>query len=181
LQALSGSVTDGFLGSPPDLDGATHLGLPGITGAARPRGPWDAVATARAPELPVDTLTFVALADGTLVVDDDVPDGSVEPLATAVERELAAPYEAAALRDGDGLWRVVARSVLIAPAAGEEADAVELARLGDDLSVTVDGAEAARGAAPPALVELLEQVDGDAALTAERLDETTWVAERWAL
>jgi hypothetical protein len=31
------------------------------------------------------------------------------------------------------------------------------------------------------LLDLLALLDGDAALTAERLDETTWVAQWWAL
>lgn len=179
LLALSGSVTGAP--SPPDVEGAPGFGLPGLTGAERPRGPWDAITTVRATDLPVDRVTFVALEDGTLVVDDDVPDGSLMPLAEAIEAELAPPYEAAAVRDQEGVWAVAAHSVLIAAAEPGEAETVELARVGGELTVKVDGADSAGDSAPRGLLDLLGAADGDAALTAERLDDATWVAERWAL
>jgi hypothetical protein len=158
--------------------------LPGLTGGAQGRGPWDVVTSAHAPDLPGDTVSFVALEDGTLVVDDDIPDGSATPLADAVEADLGKPYEAVAVRqnDGDGLWRVAAAEVLVAPALPDAvAERVDLARVGGDVTATVDGEETAPERAPRGLLDLLAHLDGDAALTAERLDETTWVAQRWAL
>src|SRR4029078_7222289 len=103
------------------------------TGVEQPRGPWDAVTSAHAPDLPGDTFSFVALDAGTLVVDDDVPDGSATPLADAVERELRRPYEAVAVRrdDEDGLWRIAGGDVLIAAAAPDAAShRRDLARVG---------------------------------------------------
>jgi hypothetical protein len=179
LLALSGTVTGAP--SPPDVEGAPGFGLPGVTGAERPRGPWDAIATARAPELPVDRVTFVALADGTLVVDDDVPDGSLTPLAEAIEADVPPPYEAAAVRDDEGVWAIAAHGVLIAAGEPGEEETVELARVGGETTVRIDGTEAPIASAPGGLRALLDEADGDTALTAERLDETTWVAERWAL
>jgi hypothetical protein len=175
LDALTGSVA-----AVPTTPG---FGLPGVTGAEQPRGPWDVVTSARAPALPGDTLSFVALEDGTLVVDGDIPDGSAAPLADVVEKELGTPYEAAAVRleDEDGLWRVAAVGVLVAPAEPGGAERVDLARIGGEVTATVDGVEARESEAPRGLVDLLAHLDGDAALTAERLDETTWVAQRWAL
>jgi hypothetical protein len=127
-------------------------------------------------------VSFVALDDGTLVVDDDIPDGSATPLAEAVEKELALPYEAAAVRrDGEDVWRVAAVSVLVATAEPGAVQRVDLARVGGEITVTVDGVEASARDAPHGLLDLLGQLDGDAALTAERLDDTTWVAQRWAL
>ena len=38
------------------------MGLPGLTGVERPRGPWDSLMTAHAPDLTGSELTFVALA-----------------------------------------------------------------------------------------------------------------------
>ena len=162
---------------------APGFGLPGLTGVEQPRGPWDVVTTAHAPELPGDTASFVALADGTLVVDDDIPDGSATPLAEALEKELQPPYEAAAVRreDEDGLWRVAAVNVLVTPAERGDAERVDLARVGGEVTATVDGADAPESAAPRGLLDLLAHLEGDAALTAERLDETTWVAKRWVL
>ena len=171
------------MGSAAGVPTAPGFGIPGLTGVEQPRGPWDVVITADAPELPGDAVSFVALEDGTLVVDDDIPDGSATPLADAVEMELEPPYEAAGVRrDGEGaLWRVAAVSVLVAPAEPGDAERVELARVGGEVRATVDGAETPAGSAPPGLLELLDGLDGDAALTAERLDEATWVAQRWAL
>ena len=159
------------------------FGLPGLTGVEQPGGPWDAVTVAQAPELPGDTVSFVALEDGTLVVDGDIPDGSATPLADALEKELQPPYEAAAVRreDEDRVWRVAAVGVLVAPAEPGEAERVDLARVGGEVTATVDGVEAPEAAAPRGLLDLLAHLEGDAALTAERLDETTWVAQSWAL
>src|SRR6188472_1903755 len=140
---------------------APGFGLPGLTGVEQPRGPWDAVTSAHAPDLPGDTFSFVAL-----------------------ERELRRPYEAVAVRrdDEDGLWRIAAVDVLIAAAAPDDAsERVDLARVGGEVTATVDGDEADPDRAPRGLLDLLAHLDGDAALTGERLDETTWVAQRWAL
>ncbi len=171
------------MGAVADVPTAPGFGLPGLTGVEQPRGPCDVVTTAHAPELPGDTVSFVALADGTLVVDEDIPDGSATPLADALEHELEPPYEAAAVRreDEDGLWRVAALNVLVTPAEPGDGERVDLARIGEEVTATVDGADAPEGAAPRGLLDLLAQLEGDAALTAERLDETTWVARRWVL
>lgn len=177
------ALLDGLMGTVAGVPTTPGFGLPGLTGVEQPRGPWDVVTAAEAPELPGDTVSFVALEDGTLVVDEDIPDGSATPLADAVEKELQPPYEAAAVRQGDddGLWRVAAMNVLVAPAEPGDAEHVDLARIGGEVTATVDGAEAPEVAAPRGLLDLLAHLEGDAALTAERLDETTWVAQRWAL
>jgi len=180
LQAVVGAQTGGFLASPPSIDGAVGLGEAGITDAPRPRGPWDVVVSTDAPDLPGDTVTFVVLEDGTIVVDDDVPDGSVTPLADAVERELPPPYEAAAGRDGD-VWCVAAHAVLVAEATAGAEEMVEVARVGDLVTVTIDGREVPVISAPPGIIGLLDAADGDVALIAERLDDATWIVERWAL
>ena len=178
------SLLNALMGAGAGVPTAPGFGLPGLTGVEQPRGPWDAVTSAHAPDLPGDTFSFVALEDGTLVVDDDVPDGSATPLADAVERELRRPYEAVAVRrdDEDGLWRIAAVDVLIAAAAPDDAsERVDLARVGGEVTATVDGDEADPDRAPRGLLDLLAHLGGDAALTGERLDEATWVAQRWAL
>jgi hypothetical protein len=177
------ALLDGLMGAGAVIPATPGFGLPGLTGAEQPRGPWDVVTSAHAPELPGSTVSFVALEDGTLVVDDDIPDGSATPLADAVEKELQPPYEAAAVRgeDDDGVWRVAAVDVLVATAEFGGAERVDLARVGGEVTATVDGVDAPEDAAPYGLIDLLAHLEGDAALTAERLDETTWVARRWVL
>ena len=178
------SLLNALMGAGAGVPTAPGFDLPGLTGVAHARGPWDVVTSTHAPDLPGDTVSFVALEDGTLVVDDDIPDGSATPLAEAVERELRRPYEAVAVRrdDEDGVWRVAAVDVLVAPAASDDgAERVDLARVGGEVTVTVDGEEGDPDRAPRGLLDLLAHLEGDAALTGERLDETTWVAQRWAL
>jgi hypothetical protein len=178
------SLLDALMGHGVGVPTAPGFDLPGLTGGAQGRGPWDVVTSAPAPDLPGDTVSFVALEDGTLVVDDDIPDGSATPLADAVEAELGKPYEAVAVRsaDEDGLWRVAAVEVLVAPAAPDDvAERVDLARVGGEVSTTIDGQQAHPDRSPRGLLDLLAHLEGDAALTGERLDETTWVAQRWAL
>jgi hypothetical protein len=104
-------------------------------------------------------------------------------VAVAVEAQLEPPYEAVAVRrpDEEGIWRVAASRVAIAPAEPGGPDRVELARVDGELTATIDGTETTADSAPRGLLDLLAHIAGDAALTAERLDETTWVAHRWAL
>ena len=71
--------------------------------------------------------------------------------------------------------------LVAAAAAGDPTVRVDLARVAGEVTATVDGDETSPGAAPAGLLVLLAQLDGDAALTAERLDVTTWVAQQWNL
>ena len=78
------------------------------SGLGRPRGPeiagvttgpggrtWDAVA-ADCPDYPGEGVTFTVLDDGTIIVSTDLPDGSLAPLAEALEATVSPPYRAAA-------------------------------------------------------------------------------------
>ena len=82
---------------------------------------WDAVVAAHAPALTGDSVTFVALEDGTLVVNEDVPDGSLAPVADALEQMVPPPYRAAAGRTDGDTWTAVAESVHIVELRGVEA------------------------------------------------------------
>jgi len=114
------------LGSDP-IDTTPRWGVTGIHGVPRPRR-WDAVVSAESPALPGDTAAFVALPDGTLVVDEDVPEGALGPLADALDEVVDPPYRAEAVRQGDDVWAVAARRI----------DVVELRDVdGDELSLTV--------------------------------------------
>jgi hypothetical protein len=160
------------------FDGDPRVGIVGVTGAARPRGQWDVAASARAPGLPGADLTFVALLDGTLIVDENIPDGTAAPLADAVEEYLEPPYRAAALRKDDEVWAVAAARVTLLELASVDGETLEAARIGDGVTFSVDGA--------PSLVPLeirgvLDRYEGDVAVTAERIDDRTWVAEVWHL
>jgi hypothetical protein len=134
---------------------------------------WDAVASGEAPDLPGDSLEFVALADGTLVVDDDLPDGALTPLADALEDQISAPYHGYALRQEGDVWSVAARRTQIVEleddVAGDEVDMV----VNDGARrVAVDGVES--GVAVPGLEAFAARQFGSFVLHASRLDDLLW-------
>ena len=156
---------------PPDLLGS--LGGAGIHGLHRLRE-WDAVVAVEAPPLQGDRAVFVALADGTLLVEEG--EGDFATLAEAVEAQLEAPYRAEAVRRHDDLWAVAARAV----------DVIELESDpgGDELMLTVrDGerellVDGARTFGSVAQLERLAEGRYDAyAVRAARLDGTLWEVE----
>jgi hypothetical protein len=96
----------------------------GIHGIHRQRE-WEAVATVEA-EMPGDRIEFAALPDGTLVVEDDLPDGALTPLAEAIEASLAPPYRAVAVRQDERLWAVGANRIEVRTFPEHTPDEVEL-------------------------------------------------------
>jgi hypothetical protein len=108
------------------VDPGPHWGVTGIHGVPRPRR-WDAVASAEAPGLTGDEIHFVALPNGDLVVDEDEPPDTLGPLADAIEQTLEAPYRAEAVRQGEGVWAVAARRLVV---SSFEAQGDELERIG---------------------------------------------------
>jgi hypothetical protein len=130
LAGLMHGLADGFLTAPPDEFGnPSPLGEVGVHGVPRPRR-WDVVASAQV-ELPGDAVHFVALPDGTLIVEEDVPDGSLTPLADAVEVTLNAPYRAEAVRREDGVWAVAANRIRVREFPETEGDELELVEDGN--------------------------------------------------
>jgi hypothetical protein len=166
LAALVNAQVGGSLPEPPGLDGEQRLGIAGISGAARART-WDTVASAHAPELTGETVTFVALEDGTLITDSDVPDGSLGPLADAVEKTLAPPYRAAGVREEGEVWSVAAEEVTVAELPGVEGDVVDLSVVGGVRELTIDG-ESTTGRLDA--LDALIEADSDVAVIAERID-----------
>jgi hypothetical protein len=139
---------------------------------------WDAVVAAHAPALTGGSATFVALEDGTLIVNEDLPDGSLAPLADAIEEMLGPPYRAAAARgDGDS-WTVVAESVRIVELAGIGADEVELTVVDGERTLTI-GAEQTDSELP-ALDALAREHDA-VAIHAERVDGDVFAVDVFPL
>jgi hypothetical protein len=142
----------------------------GIHGISRARE-WDVVVTAEAPEIAGDSVDFIALADGTLVVEEEQGDTALDPLATAVEEQIAAPYRARGARQTEVLWAVSARKIQIAQFEGE-GDRIELTQAGDGKILLVDSLPAFGSV--PVLEELGEAVGPNYAVQAERLDADLW-------
>ena len=171
-RALMNAQAGGFLATPPGLDGSPGLGIAGITGIARPSR-WQAVVTATAPGIPRSEVHFVTLDDGTIVVDEDVPDGALAPLADAVERSLRPPYRAEAARQAGEVWAVGANPVAIATLPSTlQGEHVEQSSYDGELACTMDGAP---HELIPELTEIGRRRSHDFSLSGDRLDETTWV------
>jgi hypothetical protein len=144
--------------------------LSGEVTAARPRR-WDAVVTAEAPEVRGQEVEFVALPDGSLIVDEERGEGDLTPLAEAVEAQVAAPYRASGVRRGDDVWVVGARRIQVASfrASGDE---LELSRHDGVRTLLVDGAQEF-GTVPE--LEAMGQPQGESyAVRARRLDGDLW-------
>jgi hypothetical protein len=142
----------------------------GIHGIARVRE-WDVVVTAQAPAVEGDTVDFVALADGTLVVEAEQGDAALDPLATAVEEQIASPYRARGARQTEALWAVSARKIQIAQFEGE-GEQIELTQTPDGKTLRVD--EMPAFGSIPALEELGEEMGPAYVVQAERLDADLW-------
>ncbi|HEY3051562.1 MAG TPA: hypothetical protein VGJ40_07535 [Gaiellaceae bacterium] len=155
------------------IDPGPHWGETGIHGVPRPRR-WDAVGSAEAPGLTGDEVHFVALPNGDLVVDEDIPADTLGPLAEAVEQAVEPPYRAEAVRRGEDMWAIAARRVRIAEldAAGDE---LELTVNDGERTLKVDG-ERTFGSVPE--LELLGSSEGAAyAVRAVRLEGRLWEVE----
>lgn len=132
----------------------------GVHGVQRARE-WDATVTTEAEGIDGDAATFVALPDGTLLVEAG-PDSSLQPLADAVERELRPPYRARAARVNGDLWGVQARRIEVREIPNQAGDSLELTSEG----LRIDGQRAFGS------VKELEGL-GDV-VRAERLDGDLW-------
>ena len=149
-----------------------------MSGVARERE-WDATGTARAPNVPGEEVHFVALADRSLVVDEDVPDGSLEPLASAIERTIAPPYRAVGLRRSADAWAVGAHRIDVVSLPEVDGNELELVVRRGERTYRVDDRPAI--AAPQALEEVGRRYGEDYVIRASRIDDTLWEADVAAL
>ena len=133
----------------------------GIHGNPRPRE-WDAVVTVDAPELDGDRAAFVALAGGDLVVDEGP--GDLEPLATALELELAPPYRAEAVRRERTVWAVAGRRIEVMELPDVVGEELELTVKDGEHTLLIDGERSFGSIAAlerPGHVVRARRVDGD--------------------
>jgi hypothetical protein len=154
--------------------GRVAWGEAGIHGISRPRR-WDAVAVAEGPELDSDEVRFVALPDGTLLVDDgyDVAEGALEPLADAIEGRLPPPYRAEVVRRGEHRFAVAARGIdVVQVTESVEGDEIELTVHGGERELKIDGARSFGSVR--SFERLAERRFTSYALRAERLEGQLW-------
>jgi hypothetical protein len=150
-----------------------------IHGAHRARE-WDSVSTVEVRGIKGDSVHFVALPEGGLVVDEEVPEEALDRLADAVEGSLAPPYRAEAVRRDGDVWAIGARRTdvveLPAALAGDE---IELAVHGAERVLTVDGSQSDERIL--GLEELGARYGESYVARASRLDERLWEVEVFPL
>jgi hypothetical protein len=162
----------------PQFFGTAALTNPAVTGLARPRH-WDAFTTAEAPAISGTEVEFVALPDGSILVEEEEGDAALEPLATAVEETLAPPYRAKAVRQTDSLWAVTANKIQVATFEAD-GDTIELTQTRDGKAVRVDGMPVFGSI--PELERIGQEAGGAAyAVHAQRLDTDLWEVKAAAL
>jgi hypothetical protein len=169
--------TPGQAAEPPGFDGEAR-GEAGIHGVPR-RRVWDAVTTVDAPSLRGDAVHFVALEDGTVLVEEDEPDDAVSELADALEQQIAAPYRGEAVRRDDGTWAVAARRIELVEAPGLHGDAAELAVTRDGRALRVDGMGSLGRV--PAFERYGEARGSEYVVRARRVEGDVWEVEASAL
>jgi hypothetical protein len=158
-------------------DTMPRWGETGIHGLHRPRE-WDAVVAAES-DAPGGEVHFVALPDGTLVVEEELPDETVASFAQAVEASVPPPYRAEAVRRGEGLWAVGASSIRVERLPAETAgDVLELTVQEGNRTLSVDGARAFGSV--PALEAVAEGM-ASYVVRARRIDADFWEVEAAAL
>ena len=168
----------GLNGAPRPLDPRPAWQEAGIHGMQRARD-WDVTVTADAPEIEGDAVRFVALPDGTLLVEEG-PDDSLEPLAAAVEQSVRAPYRARATRQGESLWAIQARRIeVIELPDAPEGEAIDLTHTADGSTLAVDDARVF-GSLPP-LAQRGAREGREYTVHAERLEGDLWEVRASAL
>jgi hypothetical protein len=161
----------------PGWDGERR-GEPGIHGVPRARR-WDTVASAEAPAINGDAVHFVVLGDGTLVADENEPDGALTSLADAVEQSIAPPYRAEAVRKGPETWAVAASRIAVATIPGLTGDQAELTSTREGRVLRIDG-RTTMGSARE--LERIGETEGtEYVVLAKRLDGDLWEVEASAL
>jgi hypothetical protein len=157
-------------GEPIDV-GPPAPGLPGYHGVQRPRR-WDAVVMAEAPELPGDEANFVVLADGSVILDEELPEPAVEPIAEELDQVVEAPYRVEAVRRHGEVWAAAARRIEVLEISGIEGDELMLTLQDGTRSFSVDGRP--EFGAPPELERFAEERFPSYVAIANRLDGDLW-------
>ena len=140
--------------------------IAGITTGATGRT-WDAFGSTHARDVTGDTVAFVTLEDGTVIVADDQPDGALDPLADVVEEMVKPPYRAAGVRSEEDVWTVVAEKVSIVGLPEVEGDVVDFTSVNGEQQLEIDGEPGERSL--PVLESLAAEHE-DVSIRAERVD-----------
>lgn len=162
---------------PPSFGGHVSLGesprlMVGGRGLRLPPA-WDTTATTGASGIQGDSVKFIALPSGDLILTSEEGDGDLSPLADAIEEHLSPPYKAVASRQAGDLWGVGASRIEVATFQFADAELIELSERDGETELRVDG-EPSDAAVPVELQRLGERTGGDFWVEASRIDGDEW-------
>ena len=124
---------------PEPLDvGPPAPGVPGYHGVQRPRR-WDAVVMVEAPDLVGDEVAFVVLPDGSVIIDDDLPEPAIEPLAEELDNVVEAPYRVEAVRRHGQVWAAAARRIEVLEIPDVDGEELMLTMQDGTKTLAIDG------------------------------------------
>jgi hypothetical protein len=144
-------------------------GVPGYHGVARPRR-WDAVVMAQAPDLEGDSVEFVALPDGSVLLDEEIPEEAVEPIVEELDDLVDPPYRVEAVRRHENVWAAAALRLQVAELPDAEGDELSLTMQDGSRTLLVEGLpvfgsvpslERLAGERYESYVALAKRLDGD--------------------
>ena len=122
----------------------------------------------------------MTLPDGTVLVDAELPEGALTPIADAIDGELNPPYRAHAVRREDGVWAVGAKTIEVVEVHEEiDGDTVSLVVQGDERTLLI--VERPGWSEVGTLETYARERHTDFVLQAERLDGNLWSVQVNAL
>ena len=142
---------------------------------------WDVATTAVVPSLVGKWVEFITLPNGDVIVDRDVGNADLSPLADAIEEQLPPPYRAVCTRQISTIWGVGAKRIHVAQIPFADGVAtLELSRSGGNYEFRVDG-EPSDEAVPPELEAVGAAVGESFYVEAARIEGDHWEARATAL
>jgi hypothetical protein len=123
-------------------------------------------------EIAGEAFSFVVLDDGSLIIEDQAGEESLETVATVIERHVARPYRARGFR-GEERWVVVADAVELIDLGAFGEDDVTLVAIDGTRRFVVGGALRPESDIPDALLAAAEESE-PCVVSCAHVDEQWW-------
>jgi hypothetical protein len=163
----------------PPKSGLARAGV--VDGAGVGPKEWDAATTAVVPTLTGKWVEFITLPSGDVIVDRDVGNADLSPLADAIEQYLRPPYRAYGTRQISTIWGVGAKRIQVAKIPFADGVAtLDLSRSGGHDEFRVDR-EPSDEAVPPELEAVGAAAGKSFYVEAARIDGDFWEVRATAL
>jgi hypothetical protein len=124
-------------------------------------------------ELAGEAFAFVTLEDGSLIIEDQQGDETLEPVATVVERRVERPYRARGFRIDASRWLVVAEPLDLYDFGTFAGEDVTLVAVGGERRLIVDDALRPVADIPDELASEADDAD-PCVISASHVDEQWW-------